>query len=97
MGKVLRADRKQVQQIRASQIVPGDIVEVAVGDKIPADIRVRLVFFIQSYTQKASSFLSYFNFSKLMYKNFCVIHKSQLKITTLNSSHSMSANSDVEL
>ena len=40
MGKVLRADRKQVQQIRASQLVPGDIVEVAVGDKIPADIRI---------------------------------------------------------
>jgi len=40
MGKVLRADRKQVQQIRASQLVPGDIVEVSVGDKIPADIRV---------------------------------------------------------
>ena len=40
MGKVLRSDRKQVQQIRASQIVPGDIVEVAVGDKIPADIRI---------------------------------------------------------
>ena len=40
MGKVLRSDRKQVQQIRASQLVPGDIVEVAVGDKIPADIRI---------------------------------------------------------
>jgi len=40
MGKVLRADRKQVQQIRAAEIVPGDIVEVAVGDKIPADIRI---------------------------------------------------------
>merc|ERR1711970_1007994 len=40
MGKVLRSDRKQVQQIRASQLVPGDIVEVSVGDKIPADIRI---------------------------------------------------------
>ena len=40
MGKVLRADRKQVQRVLAREIVPGDIVEVAVGDQIPADIRV---------------------------------------------------------
>lgn len=39
-GKVIRADRKQVQQILAKELVPGDIVEVAVGDKIPADIRI---------------------------------------------------------
>lgn len=29
MGKVIRADRKGVQRIRARDIVPGDIVEVA--------------------------------------------------------------------
>nr|BAG71432.1 sarcoplasmic reticulum Ca2+ ATPase Mt-SERCA2 [Molgula tectiformis] len=40
MGKVIRQDRASVQQIRANEIVPGDIVEVAVGDKVPADVRL---------------------------------------------------------
>ncbi|XP_039274641.1 sarcoplasmic/endoplasmic reticulum calcium ATPase 1-like isoform X2 [Styela clava] len=40
LGKVLRSDKATVQRILAKDIVPGDIVEVAVGDKVPADIRL---------------------------------------------------------
>jgi P-type Ca2+ transporter type 2A len=40
MGKVVRGDKSGVQKVRAKEIVPGDIVEVSVGDKIPADIRL---------------------------------------------------------
>merc|ERR1712110_911657 len=39
-GKVIRSDKDGVQKIRAVDIVPGDIVEISVGDKVPADIRI---------------------------------------------------------
>jgi len=40
IAKVVRRDKSGVQKIKAKHLVPGDIVEVAVGDKVPADIRV---------------------------------------------------------
>lgn len=40
MGKVVRQGKHGVQKIRSREIVPGDIVEIAVGDKIPADLRI---------------------------------------------------------
>ncbi|CAL4116802.1 unnamed protein product [Meganyctiphanes norvegica] len=40
MGKVVRSDKSGVQKIRSRELVPGDVVEVSVGDKIPADIRI---------------------------------------------------------
>ncbi|XP_035826972.1 calcium-transporting ATPase sarcoplasmic/endoplasmic reticulum type [Aplysia californica] len=40
IAKVVRASAKGIQKIRASQLVPGDIVEVSIGDKVPADIRL---------------------------------------------------------
>ncbi|XP_055936910.1 calcium-transporting ATPase sarcoplasmic/endoplasmic reticulum type-like isoform X2 [Argiope bruennichi] len=44
MGKVVRQDKAGVQKIKARDIVPGDIVEVSVGDKVPADIRLMKIF-----------------------------------------------------
>merc|ERR1711970_850026 len=41
VAKVFRQDRPgQVQKILAADLVPGDIVDVAVGDQIPADLRI---------------------------------------------------------
>lgn len=37
-AKVLRSS--QIGRIHASELVPGDIISVAVGDKIPADCRL---------------------------------------------------------
>ncbi|XP_025191476.1 calcium-transporting ATPase sarcoplasmic/endoplasmic reticulum type isoform X1 [Melanaphis sacchari] len=44
MGKVIRGDKSGVQKVRAKEIVPGDIVEISVGDKIPADIRLIKIY-----------------------------------------------------
>ncbi|XP_041456797.1 sarcoplasmic/endoplasmic reticulum calcium ATPase 2-like isoform X1 [Lytechinus variegatus] len=40
IAKVIRQDKVGVQRIRARELVPGDIVEISVGDKIPADVRI---------------------------------------------------------
>jgi len=44
MGKVIRSDKDGVQKIKAVQIVPGDIVEISVGDKVPADFRLIKIY-----------------------------------------------------
>ena len=44
MGKVLRQNKAGIQRIRAKEIVPGDIVEISVGDKVPADIRLCKIY-----------------------------------------------------
>merc|ERR1712142_783527 len=44
MGKVIRSDKSGAQKIRAKEIVPGDVVEISVGDKIPADMRLFSIY-----------------------------------------------------
>ncbi|KAJ1358402.1 hypothetical protein KIN20_016818 [Parelaphostrongylus tenuis] len=44
MAKVVRAGVEGIQMIRARELVPGDIVEVSVGDKIPADLRLLKIY-----------------------------------------------------
>ena len=39
MGKVIRSDKEGVQKIKSVDIVPGDIIEISVGDRVPADFR----------------------------------------------------------
>lgn len=43
LAKVVRQGNGGVATIKAKELVPGDIVEVSVGDKIPADIRLTKV------------------------------------------------------
>ncbi|CAF3436937.1 unnamed protein product [Rotaria socialis] len=44
IAKVVRQNRPgQIQRIKARELVPGDVVEVAVGDKVPADIRITTI------------------------------------------------------
>lgn len=40
IAKVQRQDKPGIQRIKARELVPGDVVEVSVGDKVPADIRI---------------------------------------------------------
>ncbi|CAM4748527.1 unnamed protein product [Rotaria magnacalcarata] len=45
IAKVVRQNRPgQIQRIKARELVPGDIVEIAVGDKVPADIRITTIY-----------------------------------------------------
>jgi Ca2+ transporting ATPase len=39
-----RADKDGVQKIKAVEIVPGDILEIAVGDRVPADFRLIKIY-----------------------------------------------------
>ncbi|KAH3887742.1 hypothetical protein DPMN_011761, partial [Dreissena polymorpha] len=43
IAKAVRKNAPGVQRIRASLLVPGDVVEVSVGDKVPADIRLTTI------------------------------------------------------
>merc|ERR1711962_1464471 len=44
MGKVIRSDKEGVQKIKAVEMVPSDIVEISVGDKVPADFRLIKIY-----------------------------------------------------
>lgn len=45
IAKVIRQNKPGLaQRIKARELVPGDVVEVAVGDKVPADIRITSIF-----------------------------------------------------
>lgn len=45
IAKVFRQSKAgSAQRIKARELVPGDVVEIAVGDKIPADIRITSIF-----------------------------------------------------
>ncbi|ESN89914.1 hypothetical protein HELRODRAFT_194760 [Helobdella robusta] len=44
IAKVIRKNNKTVQRIKARELVPGDVVDVSVGDKVPADIRITKIF-----------------------------------------------------
>ncbi len=45
IAKVIRQNKPgSAQRIKARELVPGDIVEIAVGDKIPADIRITSIY-----------------------------------------------------
>nr|XP_022343178.1 calcium-transporting ATPase sarcoplasmic/endoplasmic reticulum type-like isoform X3 [Crassostrea virginica] len=43
IAKVIRKSGRGVQRIKAVNLVPGDICEISVGDKVPADIRISTI------------------------------------------------------
>ncbi|XP_061189819.1 calcium-transporting ATPase sarcoplasmic/endoplasmic reticulum type-like isoform X3 [Saccostrea echinata] len=43
IAKVIRKSHRGVQRIKAVNLVPGDICEISVGDKVPADIRISTI------------------------------------------------------
>ncbi|KAM7537496.1 hypothetical protein Aperf_G00000070793 [Anoplocephala perfoliata] len=44
IAKVYRKNHHGIQRIKAVNLVPGDIIEVSVGDKVPADVRITKIF-----------------------------------------------------
>jgi Ca2+ transporting ATPase len=45
IAKVIRQNKPgSAQRIKARELVPGDVVEIAVGDKIPADVRITSIY-----------------------------------------------------
>jgi len=44
IAKVIRKNHRGVQRIKANELVPGDICEIAVGDKVPADVRITAIY-----------------------------------------------------
>jgi len=44
IAKVIRKNHRGVQRIKARELVPGDIVDVSVGDKVPSDLRIIRIF-----------------------------------------------------
>jgi len=44
IAKVMRKNHASVQRIKARELTPGDICEISVGDKIPADIRIIKIY-----------------------------------------------------
>nr|UYL70873.1 Atp2a [Platynereis dumerilii] len=44
IAKVYRKNNRTVQRIKAKELCPGDVVEIAVGDKIPADLRLMRIY-----------------------------------------------------
>lgn len=57
MGKVIRADRSGVQRIRARDIVPGDIVEVAGREPPPRGVGTAGEVVLEPWRLKRSGFL----------------------------------------
>jgi Ca2+ transporting ATPase len=44
IAKVIRKNNRTVQRIKAKELVPGDVVDVSVGDKVPADVRLMKIY-----------------------------------------------------